>query len=30
MGFKSFVERVSVDFVPGVTSVVGPNGSGKK
>ncbi|MEH7044871.1 chromosome segregation protein SMC [Bacillus thuringiensis] len=28
-GFKSFAERVSVDFVPGVTSVVGPNGSGK-
>ncbi len=29
MGFKSFAERVSVDFVPGVTAVVGPNGSGK-
>jgi len=29
VGFKSFAERVSVDFVPGVTSVVGPNGSGK-
>jgi chromosome segregation protein len=28
-GFKSFAERVSVDFVPGVTAVVGPNGSGK-
>lgn len=28
-GFKSFAERVSIDFVPGVTSVVGPNGSGK-
>lgn len=28
-GFKSFAERVSVDFVPGVTSVVGPNGSEK-
>ncbi|QKY69006.1 chromosome segregation protein SMC [Lentibacillus sp. CBA3610] len=29
VGFKSFAERISVDFVPGVTSVVGPNGSGK-
>jgi len=29
LGFKSFAERVSIDFVPGVTSVVGPNGSGK-
>ncbi|MBU8907043.1 chromosome segregation protein SMC [Desertibacillus haloalkaliphilus] len=29
VGFKSFAERVSVDFVRGVTAVVGPNGSGK-
>lgn len=29
VGFKSFAERISVDFVPGVTAVVGPNGSGK-
>ncbi|WP_018660032.1 chromosome segregation protein SMC [Heyndrickxia acidiproducens] len=29
IGFKSFAERVSVEFVPGVTAVVGPNGSGK-
>ena len=29
VGFKSFAERVTVDFVEGVTSVVGPNGSGK-
>ena len=29
VGFKSFADRVSIDFVPGVTSVVGPNGSGK-
>ncbi|MCD7033810.1 chromosome segregation protein SMC [Metabacillus sp. GX 13764] len=29
LGFKSFAERVSVDFVQGVTAVVGPNGSGK-
>ncbi|RFU63311.1 chromosome segregation protein SMC [Peribacillus glennii] len=28
-GFKSFAEKISVDFVPGVTAVVGPNGSGK-
>jgi chromosome segregation protein len=29
IGFKSFAERVGVDFVQGVTAVVGPNGSGK-
>ncbi|KIL44856.1 chromosome segregation protein SMC [Jeotgalibacillus soli] len=29
LGFKSFAERVTIDFVPGVTAVVGPNGSGK-
>ncbi|MFW0779932.1 chromosome segregation protein SMC [Rossellomorea marisflavi] len=29
MGFKSFAEKISVEFVPGVTAVVGPNGSGK-
>src|SRR5213080_3935333 len=29
MGFKSFADRVGVDFVRGVTAVVGPNGSGK-
>ena len=29
VGFKSFAERISVEFVPGVTAVVGPNGSGK-
>ncbi|WP_203362278.1 chromosome segregation protein SMC [Bacillus sp. REN10] len=29
LGFKSFAERISVDFVDGVTAVVGPNGSGK-
>lgn len=29
MGFKSFAERIAVDFVQGVTAVVGPNGSGK-
>ena len=29
VGFKSFAEKMSIDFVPGVTAVVGPNGSGK-
>ncbi|RDI47489.1 chromosome segregation protein SMC [Falsibacillus pallidus] len=29
VGFKSFAERIAIDFVQGVTAVVGPNGSGK-
>ncbi len=29
VGFKSFADRLSIDFVSGVTAVVGPNGSGK-
>lgn len=29
IGFKSFAERISIEFVSGVTAVVGPNGSGK-
>src|SRR6056297_3266245 len=29
IGFKSFADRITVEFVPGVTAVVGPNGSGK-
>ncbi|WP_058307844.1 chromosome segregation protein SMC [Gracilibacillus massiliensis] len=29
IGFKSFAERVKIEFVTGVTAVVGPNGSGK-
>src|SRR5690625_1652594 len=29
IGFKSFAERINIEFVSGVTAVVGPNGSGK-